>query len=104
MQVRKTYRDVLEVIDKESTRLNKLLENFLNFARPRAPRFQPTDLAAVIDSTVSLARHSGETSQIEFRRTIDGKLPEVQCDFRTTEASASRSAPECRSCDSRRSG
>ena len=73
-------QECLEVIDKESTRLNKLLENFLNFARPRAPRFQPTDLAAVIDSTVALARHSGEASQIEFRRTIDGKLPEVQCD------------------------
>jgi signal transduction histidine kinase len=73
-------RECLEVIEKESNRLNKLLANFLNFARPRAPRFQSTDLAAVIDSTISLARHSGEANGVEFRRTIDGELPEVQCD------------------------
>jgi two-component system, NtrC family, sensor histidine kinase HydH len=70
----------LDVIEKESNRLNKLLTNFLNFARPRAPRFQPSDLAAVIDSTVALARHSGEASRIEFRCAIDASLPEVQCD------------------------
>jgi len=72
--------ECLDVIEKESNRLNKLLANFLNFARPRAPRFQSTDLAAVIDSTVALARHSGEASNIEFRRTIDGVLPETLCD------------------------
>ena len=32
-------QECLEVIEKESTRLNKLLANFLNFARPRAPDF-----------------------------------------------------------------
>lgn len=72
--------ECLEVIEKESNRLNKLLANFLSFARPRAPRFQATDLAAVIDSTVALARHSAEASNIEFRRRIDGALPEVECD------------------------
>jgi two-component system sensor histidine kinase HydH len=73
-------RECLEVIEKESNRLNKLLANFLNFARPRAPRFQATDLAAVIDSTIALARHSGEACGVEFRRTINDPLPEVQCD------------------------
>ncbi len=73
-------RECLEVIEKESNRLNKLLANFLNFARPRAPRFQETDLVAVIDSTIALARHSGEACGIEFRRTINDPLPEVQCD------------------------
>ena len=73
-------QECLDVIQKESNRLNKLLANFLNFARPRAPRFQATDLAAVIESTVALARHSGEAAQIDIRRTTDGPLPEVQCD------------------------
>src|SRR5689334_7813260 len=34
------FRDCLEIIEKESQRLNKLLTGFLDFARPRAPRFQ----------------------------------------------------------------
>ncbi len=73
-------RDCLEIIDKESQRLNKLLTNFLEFARPRAPRFQRTDLAAVIDSVVALAGHSPGASAIEFQRDIDGPLAEVECD------------------------
>jgi signal transduction histidine kinase len=73
-------QECFDVIQKESERLNKLLTNFLNFARPRPPKFQPTDLIAVIDSTIALARHSGEAVGIEFRRTVERDLPEVQCD------------------------
>jgi signal transduction histidine kinase len=73
-------QECFDVIQKESQRLNKLLTNFLSFARPRPPRFQQTDLVAVIDSTIALARHSGEAGDIEFRRTVDGELPEVLCD------------------------
>ena len=73
-------RDCLEIIDKESSRLNKLLTNFLEFARPRAPRFQPTDLTAVIDSVIALAGHSPHASAVEFRQSIAHGLPEVECD------------------------
>ena len=72
--------ECLDVIHKESERLNKLLANFLSFARPRALRFQPTDLAAVIASTLALARHSDGAKEIEFRCTISDSLPEVDCD------------------------
>jgi signal transduction histidine kinase len=69
-----------DIIDKESQRLNKLLADFLTFARPRPPRLQPTDLAAVIDSVIALARHSGRAAGITFDRSVDTMLPEVQCD------------------------
>ena len=72
--------ECLQIIEKESNRLNKLLANFLNFARPRAPRFQQTDLRAVISATIALARHSGQADGIEFRPRCDTSLPEVQCD------------------------
>lgn len=72
--------ECLDVIQKESQRLNKLLTNFLSFARPRPPRFQVTDLVAVVDSTIALARHSGEAASIEFRRSISGSPTEVECD------------------------
>jgi len=74
------FDDCLDIIDLESVRLNKLLTNFLNFARPRAPRLQPTDLSAVIDSVVVLAGHSDGASEIAFRRVVTPDLPEVQCD------------------------
>lgn len=73
-------RDCLEIIDKESQRLNKLLTSFLEFARPRAPRFQATDLAAVVDSVCALASHQTGAGTVELRREMDGSLPEILCD------------------------
>jgi two-component system sensor histidine kinase HydH len=74
------FRDCLEIIDKESQRLNKLLTGFLDFARPRAPRFQLTDLSMVITSVAMLAKHAAGANNIELRQEVDGNLPEVECD------------------------
>lgn len=72
--------ECIEIIHKESQRLNKLLTSFLDFARPRTPRFQSTDLREVIDSVIALAGHSPGANAIEFRRKIDSALPEIECD------------------------
>ena len=74
------FRDCLEIIEKESQRLNKLLTGFLDFARPRAPRFQLTDLSMVITSVALLARHAASANEIELRQEVNGQLPEVECD------------------------
>jgi signal transduction histidine kinase len=73
-------RDCLEIIDKESLRLNKLLTNFLVFARPRAPRFQPTDFRAVIQSVTSLAAHAQSFASVTTTLDVPDELPEVRCD------------------------
>jgi signal transduction histidine kinase len=73
-------QECFEIIDRESQRLNKLLADFLNFARPRAPRMQRADLVELLDSVIALARHSQEARAVEFRRSVDGPLPEVMCD------------------------
>lgn len=74
------FQDCLEIIDKESQRLNKLLTSFLDFARPRAPRFQRTDLTEVLDSVVTLVSHAAGASTIELRQEVDANLPEIECD------------------------
>ncbi|MEO6830311.1 MAG: histidine kinase dimerization/phospho-acceptor domain-containing protein, partial [Acidobacteriaceae bacterium] len=56
--------DCLDIIDKESQRLNKLLTGFLNFAKPRLPRLQRTDPNAVVASVASVAMHIAEASDI----------------------------------------
>jgi len=73
-------QECVEIIEKESQRLNKLLTGFLDFARPRAPRFQRTDLEAVIDAVVALAARTPEAIGIEFQREIQPRMPEVECD------------------------
>jgi signal transduction histidine kinase len=73
-------QECCEIIDRESQRLNKLLADFLTFARPRAPRLQPTDVSSVIDSVIALVRHSGHIGAVTVRRDGNGPLPEVLCD------------------------
>ncbi|SEB42009.1 His Kinase A (phospho-acceptor) domain-containing protein [Terriglobus roseus] len=75
-----SQQECLEILMKESQRLNKLLTNFLDFARPRLPRFQPTDPAAVLQSVTTLAQHSGVERGVDVvlhTKTLHG---EVECD------------------------
>ena len=74
------FQECLEIIEKESQRLNRLLTSFLDFARPRAPRFQLTDVRAVIGSVALLAAHATGTSAIAIGQQADPDLPEIECD------------------------
>jgi signal transduction histidine kinase len=72
--------DCLEIIETETHRLNKLLGNFLEFARPKAPRLHAADIRPVIDSVVALSTHAAGSKRIEIRQKIEQALPEVSCD------------------------
>ena len=77
---RENVLDCLEIIEKESQRLNKLLTNFLVFARPRTPRFQATDFEAVLQSVTSLAAHAPAFDRVRTVLDLPDHLPEVRCD------------------------
>src|ERR1022692_3823808 len=72
--------ECLEIIGKECQRLNDLLGHFLDFARPRTPRYQITDLRTVIDSVMELAAHAIGRKAIRMRKELPGQLAPVQCD------------------------
>jgi signal transduction histidine kinase len=72
--------ECLAIIGKECKSLDELLTQFLAFARPRTPKFRPTDLAGLIDAVVSLASHSIGEKRIAIRAAVDPNLKEVECD------------------------
>jgi len=72
--------ECLEIIRKECQRLNRLVSNFLDFARPRTPQYQTIDLAATLDSVIELAGHAIEKQPIRLRRETLPQLPAVECD------------------------
>ena len=72
--------DSLEIIQKESQRLNKLLTGFLNFAKPREPRLQRADPDAMLISVASLASHEAQHSQISVLCEPRAAYPEIACD------------------------
>lgn len=72
--------DSLEIIQKESQRLNKLLSGFLNFATPRSLRLQPISVDEMLESVVSLATHAAEITQVKLEHIREAEIFEVECD------------------------
>jgi signal transduction histidine kinase len=57
-----------------------LLTNFLNFARPRLPSFQQTNLRALLRDVIQVAEHALSKRQIVFREQVDDDVRDVECD------------------------
>ena len=72
--------ECLEIITKECKRLNGLLTEFLDFARPRTPKYQTTDFGMVVDSVMELATHAVGKSPVRLRKDIAPNLAPVECD------------------------
>jgi signal transduction histidine kinase len=72
--------ECLAIIDKECERLNRLLTNFLQFARPRTPQWQRVDAGVILDSVVGLAQHALNGKPVTLRKEVAAELPALQCD------------------------
>lgn len=78
--------ECLDILTKESQRLNKLLTGFLDFARPRLPRLQRVHAHALLDSVAVLAQHAvpERTVQLEaftaLRPVAGDNGPSLYCD------------------------
>ena len=68
------------IIKKECRRLNRLLTNLLDFARPRPPAFQPVDLGSLVDSVIALVAHTAEQHGIVIRKVAPASLPVIAID------------------------
>ena len=73
-------KEFLGVIRKESRRLNRLLTNLLDFARPRKPEMQVVDPCRLIESVTSLVAPTAERSGIKLERRAPTSPALVQCD------------------------
>lgn len=72
--------ECLDILIKESHRLNKLLTNFLDFARPRLPRMQSTESGELIRAVVQLAQHSAVQRQVVLEVHTEARNREIECD------------------------
>ena len=87
--------DSLDIIQKESQRLNKLLTGFLNFANPRSPRLQRTDPKRdpAIGRVAGGARGRAQShrSRLPARATATGN----RVRSRATEAGVAQPCHQC---------
>ena len=70
----------IAIIRKESQRLNRLLTNLLDFARPRKPEFQTLEPGRLIDSIIGLVEHSAQQKGITLRKDVPSSVPSFECD------------------------
>lgn len=72
--------EFLDIIHKESRRLNRLLNSFLNFAKPREPDLQEVEIDDLLESVISLARHADGSGRLELRKEIHSGTSRLKCD------------------------
>jgi signal transduction histidine kinase len=70
----------IAIIESECSRLNGLLTNFLNFARPRSPQLQSVNLNTVLGQVIELAEHAVNRRRIQFRMEVSDSVTDVECD------------------------
>ena len=63
---------LMEIILRESDRLNKIVADYLNYARPRPAELKNVDIHAAISDTLKLLRNSDELTD---RHSLDEDLP-----------------------------
>jgi signal transduction histidine kinase len=73
-------RQYLGTLQGEIRRLSSLVDNFLSYARPSAPRFENRDLNQVVAGTVTLVRPQFEAQGIALREQPAPFLPMVDLD------------------------
>lgn len=72
---------LMELIMRESDRLDSIISDFLEFARLRTPRRTPSRLSRSIEEVVTLVRQNTEKSEgIVIRTSCDPALPDVWMD------------------------
>jgi two-component system sensor histidine kinase HydH len=73
-------REMTRTITSEATRLEHLVSALLTYARPRAPKRQPTDLSGTLREVVALAQPAADAKAVRVRVEVSEGLPKVMAD------------------------
>jgi two-component system, NtrC family, sensor histidine kinase HydH len=77
---RESTREFLDIIVEEVNRLNKIVSQFLDYARPYRGEQRPLDLSDVLKKTLSLLPKHETEGAVEIATTFAERLPPVRAD------------------------
>lgn len=72
--------EMTAILQKESKRLNRLLTELLDYARPRRPEFRTAELAPIVSSVVRLLQVQATKKSLTLRAEIPATVPPLECD------------------------
>lgn len=73
-------REFADLAKKEVERLDKLVGEFLRFARPAMLSVGENDLNKIVESVVSLVENQAATQSVSIKRNLQQNLPKVSVD------------------------
>ncbi len=73
-------REFADLAKTEINRLDKLVGEFLRFAKPAALSIEPNDLNRIVNSVVSLLENQALSQNVVIERYLTDDLPEVMAD------------------------
>ena len=71
---------LLSVIVEETDRLNGVVSQFLDYARPYSMNAEIQDLNRIIDKVISLIKTAGKQENVIIEKNLDDNLPGVEID------------------------
>lgn len=72
--------ELTTILQKESKRLNRLLTELLDYARPRRPEFLPVELHPLVEGVVRLLQVQATKKSIALHTAVSPALPPLECD------------------------
>lgn len=77
-----TVEEYLDIIEREVHRCTRIVDQLLDFSRPRSqrPSREPTDLHALLDQTLLLVKHHQRFKKLTVERQFDPDLPPAAVD------------------------
>jgi two-component system sensor histidine kinase PilS (NtrC family) len=72
MEGESSQTELMEIILRESDRLNRIISDFLSYARPRSVIHSKVDVGELLKQTFTLLRHSAEISDSQI---IEEEIP-----------------------------
>lgn len=76
-EVNKDLFDYLAIIDNEVERCKQIVDQLLDFSRPKQLAKSPVDLNEVVEKTLFLMKHHGGFKKMELVKELDTTLPLV---------------------------
>ncbi len=74
------HQEYLSVVIKEIDSINKVIQQLLDFSRPRHGQWQQVSLNALVEETLVLVQTAGVQARIDFISELDNELSPISAD------------------------
>lgn len=73
-------KEDISVISEDISSMEKIVNNFLDFARPPEPRLREGNISQVLEAVINLLRPKASAQNVEIKKDIASVLPEIKLD------------------------